>query len=50
MLRDLPGRMQTILDHDSDSVNPLPPSACLLDPPDMTGLLHAAKRYVSSEF
>src|SRR6218665_3060863 len=56
MLQDLHCRFATLLYPDTDNFNPLPPSACLLDPtmaqaimsPECAVLLHAAKLYVST--
>ncbi|XP_065664432.1 E3 SUMO-protein ligase ZBED1-like [Hydra vulgaris] len=53
-LGDLRQRFQSILQPDSDTFNPLPSVACLLDPtvavfiltPEMDTLLHAAKMYI----
>jgi len=57
MLKDRRNRMKDILEPESDTFNPLPASACLLDPttaklllvPDMAGLMQAAKRYIIGE-
>ena len=54
LLGDLRQRFQSILQPDSDTFNPLPSAACLLDPtvavfiltPEMDTLLHAAKMYM----
>ncbi|XP_065673895.1 uncharacterized protein LOC136090846 [Hydra vulgaris] len=54
LLGDLRQRFQSILQPDSDTFNPLPSAACLLDPtvavfiltPEMDTLLHAAKMYI----
>ena len=57
MLKELRNRMKDILEPESDAFNPLPASACLLDPtiaklllvPDMTGQMHTAKRFIIAE-
>jgi len=57
MLKNLRSRMNDILDPVSETFNPLPASASLLDPtitklllvPDMAGMLHSAKRYIIGE-
>lgn len=56
MLKDLRNRFQTILLPDSDSFNPIPAAACLLDPtlasilltPEMANMLNATKQYIAS--